>query len=159
MNSKKHSVSCIDYRNKPFECTFIENENADDLTKDIIKNAFSSMELLSLSNYYGNLMYDKVERLCEKLNEKYPQAVFDMECGAFVDFTIIATIKPYKNLTEKRIKKICEMTNTTTEYDGKGETVYFYFDKENFFDNKYNDSSFELIKEFALKYNLGGLLE
>ncbi len=147
-------------RPKMEEVSFIENENSDRLTKEIIKNVFSGMEMLTLQSYYSHIVEENLRELCEKLNNKFSQADFEWDYGNWgvLDFTIIATIKPYKNLTEKRIEKICEMTNTTTDYDGEGQTVYFYFDKEGFFDNKYNGAILEVVNEVAVKYGLEELV-
>ena len=162
----KHSYeyeSCITDmfgRQKMEEVTFIENKNSDELTKEIIKNCFLGMEMLALQSYYSAIVGNKVCSLCEKLNKKFPQADFEWDYGnwGILDFTIIAKIKPYKNLTEKRIEKICEMTNTTTDYDGEGQIVYFYFDKEGFLERKYNGADRNVVNEVAVKHGLPKLV-
>ena len=159
MSSKEHIFEFelpFGWRKEHVKCTFIENENADSITKEIIKNTFLEMEMMALQEYYSIIVTDRLIKLCKKLEEMFPEATFEFNRDSFDfgEFEIEATIKPYKNLTKKQLEIIEEITNTSLQYFENGQKAAFRFDNENFFDRKYNGASLDTVNEVALKHDI-----
>lgn len=137
--------------------TFTEFKNVSEPIKEVIKYIKFEMEMIVLQQYFSCQVYEYLKDVVSDLNEKFPQATFDIETTDPGQFRITANIKEYENLTKSQLDKICQLTNTTLETFDNGKSATFYFDKEGYFDKKYNIfSTCDLLYEIVDKYNMGG---